>query len=44
MISKRKNFTIFHIIFREIDAEGKRFEPAKTQKMTNFTGRWNSKF
>jgi hypothetical protein len=34
--SKFKNYTIFSLIIREIDAEKTRFQPAKTQKMTNF--------
>jgi hypothetical protein len=32
---KHKNFTIFSLILREIDAEKTNFQPAKTQKMTN---------
>jgi hypothetical protein len=44
MTLKHKNFTNFPLNFREIDADIKRFQPAKTQKMANFTGRWNSKF
>jgi hypothetical protein len=34
--SKHKNFTIFPLILRERDAEKTRFQPSKTQKMTNF--------
>jgi hypothetical protein len=40
--SKPKNFTIFPLILRERDAEKTRFQAAKTQKMTNFSWRWNS--
>jgi hypothetical protein len=42
--SKHENFTIFPLILRVIHAEKTRFQPAKTQKMKNFTGRWNSNF
>jgi hypothetical protein len=31
---KHKNFDIIPLIFRKIDAEKTRFQPAKTQKMT----------
>jgi hypothetical protein len=34
--SKPKGFTIFTLILRDIDAMKTRFQPAKTQKMTNF--------
>jgi hypothetical protein len=44
MTSKHKNLTIFPIILRDIDDEKTRFQPAKTQKMTNFSGRLNSNF
>jgi hypothetical protein len=33
--SKHKNFAIFPLILREIDAEKTCFQPAKTQKMNN---------
>jgi hypothetical protein len=42
--SKYKNFTIFPLILRVIDVEKSRCQPAKTQKMTNFSWRCNSKF
>jgi hypothetical protein len=38
MTWKHKNFNIFPLILREIDAEKTLFQPAKTQKMTNFSG------
>jgi hypothetical protein len=41
---KHKNFTIFPIILREIDANKTRFQPEKTQKKTNFTWRLNLNF
>jgi hypothetical protein len=34
--SKHKNFTIFPLINRDIDAKKTRFQPAKTKKMPNF--------
>jgi hypothetical protein len=34
MTLKHKNFTIFPLILRQIDAEKTHFQPAKTQKMT----------
>jgi hypothetical protein len=34
--SKHKNFTIFPLIIGESDAEKKRFQPAKKQKITTF--------
>jgi hypothetical protein len=34
--SNHKNFTMLHLIFREIYVEKTHFLPAKTQKMTNF--------
>jgi hypothetical protein len=34
MTLKHKNFTIFHLILREINAEKTHFQSAKTQKMT----------
>jgi hypothetical protein len=42
--SKDKKFTIFPLILREIDTEKTRFQPAKTQKKTNYTGRWTSNY
>jgi hypothetical protein len=42
--SKHKNFNILPLILTEIDADKSRFHLAKTLKMSNFSGRWNSKF
>jgi hypothetical protein len=39
--SEHKSFTFFSLIHREIDAEKTRFQPAKSQKMTNFSWRLN---
>jgi hypothetical protein len=42
--SKHKNCTIFPLILKERDAENTRYQSAKTQKMTTFSWRCNSKF
>jgi hypothetical protein len=37
MTSKHKNFTIFPLTHRDVDAEKSHFQPAKTKKMSNFS-------